>query len=561
MGSLTGATLTFAAALSARGLLVGDILRNGDEYRAVAGVTTANTVVTIDTTMGSLSGAKIFKQNGMKYDITFEQGCRTHEDCRYNGVDENDSDGPAQKVLYEGGDNNAAYCHNGGTCMCTDGFYGPGCTATGRGHHANNKVTVSGDVYNLKCDGTVKQENGVTQGLTASQSAFVLAAAAVTRVDPLKVTLSSDASSAIVVGDHIRIENQVRTVVKVATTVLYVDRPFEEIDTSDITKIFPRYTPVEVIADMGGVRSSCTVTDLRQLTSTEEICRYAPGTDRDVRACGHFTANQAAASGRDDQKMREINPAGVSATSNIDTNILKSAPITVNGKVVTNVPTAALLGVKIGMAAFFKIKDSNGQGNFVSVGRVTAVGSATFTLDTTIPATYATAAWIADDGTDDYCTTTNCQIRFNTQLKAELMDEREVEIGDRIRILTSLGSWETRTVDSVTYTSGFQVSGFVVSEPYENTVSTTGATANTQVIASDGKFTSGAMPTQSVNSATVSACNVNDFCKVAGTNPTSADGVYKVSVITAMLGRRLGELREAAQVLGAGPALRAQACR
>merc|ERR1719473_950793 len=230
------------------------------------------------------------------------------------------------------------------------------------------------------------------------------------------------------------------------------------------------------------------------------------------------------------KKMREINPAGVSATSNIDTNILKSAPITVNGKVVTNVPTAALLGVKIGMAAFFKIKDSNGQGNFVSVGRVTAVGSATFTLDTTIPATYATSAWIADDGTADYCTTTNCQIRFNTQLKAELMDEREVEIGDRIRILTSLGSWETRTVDSVTYTTGFQVSGFVVSEPYENTVSTTGTTANTQVIDSDGKFTSGAMPSQSVG---VNACNVGDFCKVTGTNPTSADGVYKVSVITA----------------------------
>merc|ERR1711998_108077 len=180
-------TLTFAAALSARGLLVGDILRNGDEYRAVDSVT--GNAVTIDKTMGTLTGAKIFKQNGMKYDITFEQGCRTHEDCRYNGVDENDSDGPAQKVLYEGGDNNAAYCHDGGTCMCTDGFYGPGCTATGRGHHANNKVTVSGDVYNLKCDGTVKQENGVTQGLTASQSAFALAS--VTRVDPLKVTLSA----------------------------------------------------------------------------------------------------------------------------------------------------------------------------------------------------------------------------------------------------------------------------------------------------------------------------------------------------------------------------------
>merc|ERR1711988_621235 len=267
-GGTAHTTLTFAAALSARGLLVGDILRNGDEYRAVDSVHATNPEVTIDKTMGSLVGAKIFKQNGMKYDITFEQGCRTHEDCRYNGVDENDSDGPAQKVLYEGGDNNAAYCHDGGTCMCTDGFYGPGCTATGRGHHANNKVTVSGDVYNLKCDGTVKQENGVTQGLTASQSAFALAS--VTRVDPLKVTLSAALASTpqIVEGDHIRIENQVRTVVKstASNAVLYVDRPFEEIDTSDITKILPKYTPVEVIADMGGVRSSCTVTDLRQLT-------------------------------------------------------------------------------------------------------------------------------------------------------------------------------------------------------------------------------------------------------------------------------------------------------
>merc|ERR1712022_12011 len=224
--------------------------------------------------------------------------------------------------------------------------------------------------------------------------------------------------------------------------------------------------------------------------------------------------------GRDDQKMREINPAGVSATSNIDTNILKSAPITVNGKVVTNVPTAALLGVKIGMAAFFKIKDSNGQGNFVSVGRVTAVGSATFTLDTTIPAAYATSAWIANDGgagPTDYCTTTNCQIRFNTQLKAELMDEREVEIGDRIRILTSLGSWETRTVDSVTYTSGFQVSGFVVSEPYENTVSTT------QAIASSTINNAGAIDKDTTT------CAVGDFCKITGTTFTGSDGVYQIA--------------------------------
>merc|ERR1711918_318962 len=118
-------------------------------------------------------------------------------------------------------------------------------------------------------------------------------------------------------------------------------------------------------------------------------------------------------------------------------------------------------------------------------------------------------AWIADDGTADYCTSTNCQIRFNTQLKAELMDEREVEIGDRIRILTSLGSWETRTVDSVTYTTGNQVSGFVVSEPYENTVSTTANTANTVTITNANAI-----------GATNTVCLNSDFCKVTGaTNP------------------------------------------
>merc|ERR1711998_79743 len=524
-------TLTFAAALSARGLLVGDILRNGDEYRAVAGVTTANKVVTIDKTMGSLSGAKLFKQNGMKYDITFEQGCRTHGDCRYNGVDENDSDGPAQKVLYEGGDNNAAYCHDGGTCMCTDGFYGPGCTATGRGHHANNKVTVSGDVYNLKCDGTVKQENGVTQGLTASQSAFFLTS--VTRVDPLKVTLSSDTSSAIVVGDHIRIENQVRTVVSSTAsgtdpTVLYVDRPFEEIDTSDITKIFPRYTPVEVIADMGGVRSSCTVTDLRQLTSTEEICRYAPGTDRDVRACGHFTANQGILSGRDDQVMREINPAHNIATSDILVDIVKDAgPAKGTGATASQftLNTANgndIIGIKVGMAVGFKLKATGDlTPSFVAQGTVTQFDSTarTFTVSTLSSSTaFVEAEWNkADCDGADCCTGTNCQIRFTQRLEAELMDEREVEIGDRIRMLTSLGSWETRTVDSVTYGTGFQVSGFVVSEPYENTVSTTQAIDSSTISAAG------------VINKDTTTCAVDDFCKITGTTFTGSDGVYQIA--------------------------------
>merc|ERR1719274_530091 len=194
--------LTHTGTLTKRDLLPGDIIRFDDEYRVIQ--SHDDPAYKLDSALPIGSGSKGYKQNGMKYDITFEQGCRTHEDCRYNGVDENDSDGPPQKVLYEGSDNGAAYCRNGGTCMCSDGFYGPGCTQTGRGHHANAKVTVSGDVYNLKCDGTVRQENGVTTGLTASYSDFTLAADGVKRIDPLKiVTLEAfdQGHTYITVGD------------------------------------------------------------------------------------------------------------------------------------------------------------------------------------------------------------------------------------------------------------------------------------------------------------------------------------------------------------------------
>merc|ERR1711959_119875 len=86
-------------ALTKRTITLGDMLRVGDQYRVISVETTANTDVTVARKFSAtvLSGADIYVQNGMKYDISFEQGCRTHEDCRYNGVDENDSDGPAQK--------------------------------------------------------------------------------------------------------------------------------------------------------------------------------------------------------------------------------------------------------------------------------------------------------------------------------------------------------------------------------------------------------------------------------------------------------------------------------
>merc|ERR1711968_336402 len=426
--------LTHTGTLTKRDLLPGDIIRFDDEYRVIQ--SHDDPAYKLDSALTIDSGSKGYKQNGMKYDITFEQGCRTHEDCRYNGVDENDSDGPAQKVLFEGFDsnenNNAAYCHNGGTCMCTAGFYGPGCTKTGRGHHANAKVTVSGDVYNLKCDATVRQENGVTTGLTASYSDFTLAANGVKRTDPLLITLTRAfdlGHTKIAVGDHVRIENQVRTVVRVkeSTAEVWVDRPFEEVATSDIDYLFPQYTPLELITEMGGVRSSCTVTDLRQLTSDKLECNYEAGTATDVRACGRFVVNQvadlSATGGGLDQKMREVN---------------------------------------VGLCA-------------------------------------------------------GCTKGGNT--KAKLMDEREVEIGDRIRVLTSAGSWQTRTVDSVTY-DNYQVTGFVVSEPYESETVSVGAELAGVTAATDGKYT------KASHGIAIAA---NDFVQIDAATTTANNGVFKVT--------------------------------
>jgi hypothetical protein len=382
---------------------------------------------------------------------------------------------------------------------------------------------VSGDVYNLKCDGTVKQENGVTQGLTASHSAFVLASAGVARTDPLKATLSANVANNdqvtgndIIEGDHIRIENQVRTVVKVDGAAIHVDKPFEEIATSDHTYIFPQYTPVEVIHDMGGVRSSCTVTDLRQLTSTTQLCNYAAGTTTDVRACGHYYANQAS-NGNVDQVMREINSASSVATSTKTVNVVQGTGFTNTGNnEFTSAPAGATIGVKVGMSVSFKTHATAS----VSGGLITEVTDGeSFKTSINGAATVDTTVWA-----NAACTGTACQIYF-TQLAVNdgPMDEREVEIGDRIRILTTLGSWETRTVDSVTYSS-YQVSGFVVSEPYEEgSVSKTESIASSTIADTTSKF--------SKNGHGVTSCAAGDFCRITGATLTSSDGVYKVASV------------------------------
>merc|ERR1711871_1332895 len=103
---------------------------------------------------------------------------------------------------------------------------------------------------------------------------------------------------------------------------------------------------------------------------------------------------------------------------------------------------------------------------------------------------------------------------------ARLMDEREVEIGDRIRVLTTAGSWQTRTVDSVTYDTSYQVTGFVVSEPYEIESVSTGRSENMGYDEGDKKLT--------LTNNVGSDFEQDDVVQVdaAGTN---ADGVFTIA--------------------------------
>merc|ERR1712028_23024 len=202
--------------------------------------------------------------------------------------------------------------------------------------------------------------------------------------DKLKIT---NAANTLVVGDKIRIENQVRNVVFVSpacvstaataatvdcsalTAVHYVevDEPFTEDAFSSYNNIFDAKTTVERLesdstsaAGNGDDLQSCVVTDMRALSSTTETC-----VELDGPACG--TAVVSGADPHDD--------------------------------------------------------------------RIVTMASSGY-----------------------------------------MMDPREVDIGDRIRIITAGGPaattaaavWETRTIDSVTYASG-QTKSFSVYSAYSTT--------------------------------------------------------------------------------------------
>merc|ERR1712159_735014 len=252
--------------------VVGDYARIGKDIRYVSAVTADKKKITFNRALAanpSTATETVFRQNGFRYDILFEYGCRTHWDCQNNGVDRNDSDGPPASTAIGDG---AASCHPAGACQCSNDadFGGNGCTKDRRAPHANARVSVSGNLANLVCD---------YAGLTPS--AVLASTGTVARTTPLTIESTADVTSSVsektpvFVGDQVRMENQVRTVVAINVDgdEITVDRPFEEDEFSTDANIFPALTPivfVESKTKVDGMVVECFATDLVPLLTTAD---------------------------------------------------------------------------------------------------------------------------------------------------------------------------------------------------------------------------------------------------------------------------------------------------
>merc|ERR1712159_791555 len=245
--------------------VVGDYARIGKDIRYVSAVTADKKKITFNRALAanpSTATETVFRQNGFRYDILFEYGCRTHWDCQHGGVDQNDSDGPPASTAIGDG---AASCHPAGACQCSNDadFGGNGCTKDRRAPHANARVSVSGNLANLVCD---------YAGLTPS--AVLASTGTVSRTTPLTITSTASETTTVLVGDQVRMENQVRTVVAITSSAITVDRPFEEDEFSTDANIFPALTPIVFVESKekdDGMVIECFATDLPPLL-TEVNC-------------------------------------------------------------------------------------------------------------------------------------------------------------------------------------------------------------------------------------------------------------------------------------------------
>jgi len=262
------------------GFVAGDIIRAGKHLVRVEAVSTDNLKIKTSLVNADLvDTTPLYIQNGAKYRINFETGCRSDSECNSNGVDGDDSDA-------------GAICTLGGSCLCSDDadtgsnwpkatnnyfYHGKGCTASGKGNHQGAYIrSNSGNIPALTCD-----KSRVYSGYVSHISA------AVRRTSPQKIHFESavtnpkddSGGAAFATGKRVYIDGQVRTITNVVptptvdttdspTTIVTVDEPFKTNEFSDDQYVFPTGSWVYLLHRDGGAGITCTASDITPLTST-----------------------------------------------------------------------------------------------------------------------------------------------------------------------------------------------------------------------------------------------------------------------------------------------------
>jgi hypothetical protein len=431
----------------------------------------------------------------MMYDITFESGCRTHADCRNNGIDENESDGPDATSSIEGNDM-GAFCHQGGACICSSAtYFGDGCTMDGRDTHAAPKKYVSGNLRNLECD---------KSDLTPSTP--IRATATVSRTSPRKVVLTQTAEA------YETAENTLSAVRALALTAdLIVDDRFIGMDV------------VETAVNVNSLGLASRITD-----TTASDFTYVLDTSLGKTASGGTAPAQDLLFGNTGTAADKIKITNAANSLKVGDKIrienqvrsvVYVSPMCVTTKEdATKLVCRALTGTHyvevdepfvedefsshgnifdaLTMVERMESDSSEGAGTGDDLAScvVTDMRALTSTTETCVEADGHACASAGVGGADPH------EKRIVTlRSSGSVMDPREVDIGDRIRMVTSsiagtgaataAGTapvWETRTIDSVTYSATGQVASFSVATAYGAALADSASIA----LYNDGKGTS-----------------------------------------------------------------------
>merc|ERR1712166_1028940 len=451
------------------GLNAGDTIRVGDEFRRI--VHNTGTFVGAGETYQMTTalqkemvvGAKVFKQNGMMYDITFESGCRTHADCRNNGIDENESDGPDATSDIEGNDE-GAFCHAGGACICSGAsYFGDGCTTDGRDDHAAPKKYVSGNLQNLQCD---------KSSLTPSRP--MRGTATVSRVAPRKVVLTHTAAAHVVAENTLGAAAASESYAFSAATVVRVDGKMIGMDiiTSNKGAVSGASAEITTTTNTGG-----------KFTTTASLGAYGLATGDKAIVTNAANTLVVGDKIRIENQVRNVvfvSPTCVSTAAdaaNVDCSALTAVHYVEVDEPFTEDAFSSYNNIFDAKTTVERLESDStsaaGNGDDLQSCVVTDMRALSSTTELCVELDGPACGTATVSGGDPH----EKRIVTMTGSGSKMMDPREVDIGDRIRIVTAGGPaattaapvWETRTIDSVTYTSAGQTASFSTYSAYSGT--------------------------------------------------------------------------------------------